>query len=64
MLTEDLDGPLDALDGLGPNEMEALQGWEETFMGKYDVVGKLVSVADYNASAKATTADAFPANGN
>ncbi|KAK2609079.1 Dihydrodipicolinate synthase [Conoideocrella luteorostrata] len=49
MLTEDLDGPLDTLEGLGPSEMEALQGWEETFMGKYDIVGKLVSVADDNA---------------
>jgi membrane-associated progesterone receptor component len=50
MLTEDLDGPLDNLDGLGPGEMEALQGWEETFTGKYDIVGKLVSVADFNAT--------------
>ena len=50
MLTKDLDGPLDTLDGLGPTEMEALQGWEETFMGKYDIVGKFVSVADYNAT--------------
>ncbi|KAG6005527.1 hypothetical protein E4U21_007853 [Claviceps maximensis] len=46
MLTEDLDGPLDGLDGLGAAEMEALEGWEETFMGKYDVVGKLVAVGD------------------
>ena len=29
MLTKNLDGPLDDLNGLGPDEMEALQGWEE-----------------------------------
>ena len=29
MLTKDLNGPLDDLNGLGPSEMEALQGWEE-----------------------------------
>ncbi|KAG6011807.1 hypothetical protein E4U43_008121 [Claviceps pusilla] len=46
MLTEDLDGPLDALDGLGEAEMEALEGWEETFLGKYDVVGRLVAAGD------------------
>lgn len=56
MLTEDLDGPLDTLEGLGPNEMEALQGWEETFTGKYDIVGKLVSVADFNATKAAEAA--------
>lgn len=50
MLTEDLDGPLDTLEGLGPSEMEALQGWEETFTGKYDIVGKLVSKDDFNAA--------------
>ncbi|KAG5959750.1 hypothetical protein E4U13_006773 [Claviceps humidiphila] len=43
MLTEDLDGPLDRLEGLGGAEMEALEGWEETFLGKYDVVGRLVA---------------------
>lgn len=50
MLTADLDGPLDALEGLGPAEMEALQGWEERFSEKYDVVGKLVSVQDFTES--------------
>ncbi|EQL02658.1 hypothetical protein G6O67_006347 [Ophiocordyceps sinensis] len=47
MLTEDLDGPLDALQGLGDDEMEALRGWEERFTEKYDVVGRLVSAAEY-----------------
>ena len=46
MLTKDLNGPLDKLDGLGPDEMEALQGWEERFSEKYIVVGKLVPVSE------------------
>ncbi|KAK1959744.1 cytochrome b5-like Heme/Steroid binding domain-containing protein [Colletotrichum sublineola] len=46
MLTADLDGPLDTLDGLGPDEEEALRGWEETFESKYLVVGRLVAAAD------------------
>jgi membrane-associated progesterone receptor component len=44
MLTEDLQAPLDKLEGLGPDEMEALKGWEERFEEKYLVVGKLVAV--------------------
>ncbi|TDZ31420.1 Damage response protein 1 [Colletotrichum spinosum] len=44
MLTKDLDGPLDTLEGLGPEETEALQGWEENFESKYLVVGRLVPV--------------------
>jgi membrane-associated progesterone receptor component len=48
MLTKDLDGPLDKLEGLGKDEMEALQGWEERFTEKYDIVGKLVSVDEFN----------------
>jgi membrane-associated progesterone receptor component len=44
MLTTDLDGPLDTLTGLSPDEVEALQGWEERFESKYLVVGKLVPV--------------------
>jgi membrane-associated progesterone receptor component len=46
MLTEDLQGPLDKLEGLGDEEMEALRGWEERFEEKYLVVGRLVAVDD------------------
>ncbi|MCJ1318509.1 hypothetical protein MMC15_003839 [Xylographa vitiligo] len=44
MLTKNLEGPLDKLEGLGPEEMDALRGWEERFSEKYLVVGKLVAV--------------------
>ncbi|KAL1850462.1 hypothetical protein VTK73DRAFT_9654 [Phialemonium thermophilum] len=44
MLTKDLDGPLDTLSDLGAEEMEALQNWEEKFLEKYLVVGRLVAV--------------------
>ncbi|KAH8168474.1 cytochrome b5-like heme/Steroid binding domain-containing protein [Sarocladium implicatum] len=53
MLTEDLDGELDTLKDLGEPEMEALRGWEERFEEKYDIVGKLVSVREYNETVKA-----------
>jgi membrane-associated progesterone receptor component len=46
MLTKDLQGPLDALDGLGDEEMETLRGWEERFLDKYLVVGRLVAVGE------------------
>lgn len=46
MLTENLEGPLDTLDDLDADQLEALKGWEETFEGKYMIVGKLVSVED------------------
>lgn len=46
MLTKDLDGPLDTLSDLGPDEMEALRGWEERFEEKYLVVGRLVAVGE------------------
>ncbi|MCJ1325453.1 hypothetical protein MMC10_002116 [Thelotrema lepadinum] len=49
MLTKDLQGPLDDLKDLGPEEMEAMRGWEERFNEKYLVVGKLVSVSDSEA---------------
>ncbi|KAK0636617.1 cytochrome b5-like heme/steroid binding domain-containing protein [Bombardia bombarda] len=44
MLTKDLDGPLDTLADLTKEDFEALQGWEERFLEKYLVVGKLVPV--------------------
>lgn len=46
MLTADLQGPLDKLEDLGPEELEALKGWEERFEEKYLVVGRLVAVGD------------------
>lgn len=49
MLTEDLHGPLDRLEDLGSEEMEALRGWEERFNEKYLVVGKLVPVGHAEA---------------
>ncbi|KAF2772868.1 membrane-associated progesterone receptor component 1 [Teratosphaeria nubilosa] len=49
MLTEDLHGPLDKLEDLGGEEMEALRGWEERFNEKYLVVGKLVPVGHAEA---------------
>lgn len=53
MLTEDLDGPLDTLEGLTSDQLEALQGWEDRFSEKYDVIGKLVPLSEYNATTKA-----------
>ncbi len=44
MLTKDLNGPLDGLNDLGEEEMQALQDWEDKFSEKYLVVGKLVAV--------------------
>ncbi|KAK4213286.1 cytochrome b5-like heme/steroid binding domain-containing protein [Rhypophila decipiens] len=52
MLTKDLDGPLDKLDDLGRDEMEALQGWEERFSEKYLVVGRLVPVGGEEEAGK------------
>lgn len=46
MLTKDLLAELDLLGGLGPEEMDALAGWEERFNEKYLVVGRLVSVKE------------------
>ena len=51
MLTKDLQGPLDYLEGLGKDELQALQDWEDRFTEKYLVVGKLVSLAENEASA-------------
>lgn len=49
MLTKDLQGPLDNLQGLGQEEMQALQDWEDRFSEKYLVVGKLVAVGSEDA---------------
>lgn len=43
MLTKDLKGPLDDLSGLDADQMDNLRGWEERFLEKYLVVGKLVA---------------------
>ncbi|KAL9010139.1 MAG: hypothetical protein Q9173_004894 [Seirophora scorigena] len=49
MLTKALQGPLDDLKGLGAEEWEAMRGWEERFLEKYLVVGKLMAVGDEEA---------------
>lgn len=49
MLTKDLQGPLDKLEDLGPEEQEALRGWEERFEEKYLVVGNLVAIGEEGA---------------
>lgn len=49
MLTHDLKGPLDDLKGLDADQLENLQNWEEKFLGKYLVVGKLVAEGDPDA---------------
>lgn len=56
MLTEDLKGPLDKLEDLGGEEMEALRGWEERFNEKYLVVGKLVPIGHPEAEEDETKA--------
>ena len=50
MLTKDLEGPLDDLKGLGDDEMQALQDWEQRFDDKYLVVGKLIPCGEKGAS--------------
>lgn len=49
MLTADLDGPLDTLDDLDAEQLDAMRGWEERFEEKYLVVGKLVPVSSPEA---------------
>lgn len=43
MLTKNLEGPLDSLEGLGEEELQALQDWQDRFEEKYLVVGKLTA---------------------
>ncbi|TPX17713.1 uncharacterized protein E0L32_002814 [Thyridium curvatum] len=50
MLTKDLDGPLDPLEDLGKDELEALRDWEERFNSKYLVVGRLLAAGDEKAA--------------
>ncbi|KAL1958283.1 hypothetical protein VTO42DRAFT_4791 [Malbranchea cinnamomea] len=49
MLTKDLHGPLDDLKDLNEEQLENLRGWEERFLEKYLVVGKLVAEGDPEA---------------
>ncbi|OJJ85676.1 cytochrome b5-like heme/steroid binding domain-containing protein [Aspergillus glaucus CBS 516.65] len=49
MLTEDLKAPLDELKDLNEDQLENLQNWEERFLEKYLVVGKLVAEGDPEA---------------
>ncbi|PGH30564.1 hypothetical protein GX50_06647 [[Emmonsia] crescens] len=49
MLTKDLKGPLDDLSGLDADQLDNLRGWEERFLEKYLVVGKLVAEGDPEA---------------
>jgi membrane-associated progesterone receptor component len=51
VITEDLDGPLDKLDDLSAEEKDALKSWEERFESKYQIVGKLISADEKNATA-------------
>ena len=44
MLTKDLEGPLDTLDGLDEEQQGALTDWQMRFTEKYPIVGKLVAV--------------------
>lgn len=49
MLTKDLEGPLDPLNNLDAEQLDALKGWEERFNDKYLIVGKLVPVGSEEA---------------
>ena len=55
MLTKDLQGPLDKLDDLDKDELEALADWEQKFLEKYLVVGRLVAVGDHKKSEASKT---------
>ncbi|KAJ5728339.1 hypothetical protein N7493_004669 [Penicillium malachiteum] len=49
MLTKDLSAPLDDLKNLDADQLENLKSWEERFLEKYLVVGKLVAEGDDEA---------------
>lgn len=49
MLTKDLSAPLDDLKDLDAEQLENLQSWEDRFLEKYLVVGKLVAEGDPEA---------------
>lgn len=55
MLTKDLQGPLDTLEDLDDEQKDALRGWEERFLEKYLVVGKLVAVGNEKKAAASTS---------
>ncbi|KAI5301786.1 hypothetical protein KEM55_001505 [Ascosphaera atra] len=49
MITKDLHGPLDDLKDLNGEQIDNLRGWEERFLDKYLVIGKLVAEGDPEA---------------
>lgn len=54
MLTKDLEGPLDDLHDLNGDQLENLESWEERFLRKYPVVGRLVAEGELKHSAAMT----------
>jgi membrane-associated progesterone receptor component len=50
-VTQAVVGPLDTLQDLDDEQLEAMRGWEERFSEKYLVVGKLVAVGSPEAEA-------------
>jgi membrane-associated progesterone receptor component len=52
VLTPDLTKALDNLEDLTPDQREALNGWEERFLDKYLVVGRLISEDDAKLEAQ------------
>jgi membrane-associated progesterone receptor component len=51
MFKASLTGPLDTLEDLGPSEMASLKDWEDRFLEKYPIIGKLVAVGSPEADA-------------
>ncbi|OQE72199.1 hypothetical protein PENNAL_c0098G01379 [Penicillium nalgiovense] len=54
VLTKDLEGPLDDLHDLNGDQLENLESWEERFLRKYPVVGRLVAEGELKHSAAMT----------